>query len=63
MNERDPQHPTYQDRLERAEERAAIHEYDAGMSREEADARAASAWRVRMIDLARLGAVKSQVAP
>jgi hypothetical protein len=51
VNERDPQHPTYQDRLERADERAAIHEYDGGMDRAEAEARAASAWRVRMIDL------------
>lgn len=51
MNERDPDHPTYQDRLARAQERAAIHEYDGGLNRLEAEMRAASAWRVRLADV------------
>jgi hypothetical protein len=49
--ERDRKHPTYPARLDRAIERAAIHEFDAGMPRDEAEARAASAWNVNLSDV------------
>ena len=44
-------HISYQARLDRAIERAAIQEFDAGMSRDEASARAASAWNVNLSDV------------
>jgi len=36
----------YPDRVEAARERAAIMEFDGGLSREVAEERAAAAWRV-----------------
>ncbi len=41
----------YATRLDWAVERAAIIEFDGGLPRDEAEARAASAWGVRMEDV------------